>query len=99
MKIEHVQLALQIISVIGVPILTAMITWITNSLRKTNLRIDELQQKVNDNRIQDLERLSELTSSIKAMEATQQASMRETHGVRQAVNRIESFLLNLDKKQ
>lgn len=94
MNIEHLQLALQIISVICVPLLTVLITWITSSLKKTNHRIDEMEKRYNKNRIDDLKEMSQLNSSMEKMLATQQAVIREMSGTNKSVERITDFLLN-----
>lgn len=92
MTIEHAQIILQVISVIGVPILTAMITWITRSLQKTNKRIDEIEEKHYQARMEDMERKGELSERIKAMEAKQEANLREMQIIRTTLSRIEDFL-------
>ena len=90
--IEHIPIILQGVSVIGVPILTGMITWITNSLRKINQRIDELERSANDNRLNDKEKLNQLSGDIREMNATQQALMREMTSLSRSIERLQDFL-------
>lgn len=88
--IEHAPFILQVISAIIAPILTAAIAWITNSLRKTNQRIDALETRFNETRLSDAEKLGDLAKSISAMEATQKA-------ISLSVNRIENYLMSHNK--
>lgn len=90
--IEHAPFILQVISAIIAPILTAAIAWITNSLRKTNQRIDALEKSFHDNRFDDQEKLADLAKSISAMNATNEAFIREMTGMRQQLNRVETYL-------
>lgn len=88
--LEHAPFILQLISAIIAPLLTGAIAWITNSLRKTNQRIDELEKHFNETRLEDAKELSELARSISAMEATQKT-------ISISLNRIENYLMSHNK--
>ena len=88
--LEHAPFILQLISAIIAPLLTGAIAWITNSLRKTNHRIDQLEKDFNETRLKDAEKLGELAKSISAMEATQRT-------ISVSLNRIENYLMSHDK--
>lgn len=88
--LEHAPFILQLVSVIVAPLLTGAIAWITNSLHKTNQRIDALEKSFNETRLADAEKLGDLTKSISAMEATQKA-------ISLSVNRIENYLMSHNK--
>lgn len=90
MMLEHATFVLQVISTVVAPILTVAIAWITNSLRKTNQRIDTLKEEFNQARLADADKFTELTSSLRAMEATQKA-------ISLSVNRIENYLMSHNK--
>jgi len=88
--LEHVPLILQVISAIVAPLLTAAFAWITNSLRKTNQKMEDLEKNFNETRLRDAEKLGELAKSISAMEATQRT-------ISVSLNRIENYLMKYDK--
>ncbi|MBL8370036.1 MAG: hypothetical protein JNK28_01455 [Burkholderiaceae bacterium] len=100
---------LQVLSVIVLPLGSAIYTWIATRDKDNSQHIKAvetaLQTKIAEHasRIDRLESdmahvpstsaVTELLSDLKAMQATQEAAHREMHGMRLAINRIEDFLL------
>ena len=93
MPIEKIQLVLQIISVVGVPILTAFIAWITNSLRKTNTRIDDLRDEVRDGRKEDAKELAKMSEKIEGVAVSQEHILEGQKRTNMQFNRLQEYLL------
>lgn len=100
---------LQVLSVIVFPIGSVIYTWIATRDKDNSQHIKAVETALGTkianhaSRIDRLEsdvkhlpsstEISELLSDLRAMQATQEASHREMHGMRLAINRIEDFLL------
>lgn len=87
---ETLQIILQVISAIGVPIITAIVAWITNSLRKTNLRIDALEKRFNENQLQDAKERGKLNTSLAALDI-------QVKELNITIKRFENWLINNKK--
>lgn len=101
--------ALQVLSVVVLPLASAIYTWVATRDKDNSQHIKAVETalgaKIADHasRIDRLESdmahapssaaIAELLSDLKAMQATQDAAHREMHGMRLAINRIEDFLL------
>jgi len=92
MPIEKIQLVLQIISVIGVPILTAFIAWITSSLRKTNQRIDDLREEVHEARYQDSLKMGDLKKDIAEIAVGQKHILDGQKRIHMQFDRMQTYL-------
>lgn len=100
---------LQALAVLFIPLGSVVYTWIATRDKDNSQHIKAVEvalgAKIADHasRIDRLESdmrhvpstsdLGELMSDLKAMQATQEASHREVHGMRLTINRIEDFLL------
>lgn len=87
MSSEGFNTVMQIISAIGVPIITGIIAWITNSLHKTNVRIDTLEKSFHESQLKDKDERAKLATSIARIEAQ---TKEQSHSLK----RIEGWLMN-----
>ncbi len=100
---------LQVLSVVLIPIGAVIYTWIatrdkdnsqhikavesalTTKIADHAILISQLESKISH--VPSNVDFSKLLSDLRAMQATQDAAHREVHGMRQAIHRIEDFLL------
>ncbi|HDR9757558.1 TPA: hypothetical protein QDC44_001669 [Burkholderia cepacia ATCC 25416] len=91
------------------PITTAIYTWIATRDKDNSRHIKAVEKVLNDNvarltsradqaeaalkHLASAEEIAELKGDLRALEATQEAALREAKDTRLAVNRIEDYLL------
>lgn len=101
---------LQAIAVIFMPLGSVIYTWIATRDKDNSQHIKAVEAALgariadHASRLDRLERdishmptsadIADLKADLKAMQATQEASQREVHGIRLTSNRIEDYLLN-----
>lgn len=106
---ETISTTLQILAVVVMPIISMIYTWIATSdkdnsqhikaveaalgevIAKHASRIDRLEAEVRH--LPGSDEMTALMSDVKGMKAAQEAALRESHGLRLSINRIEDFLL------
>ena len=106
---ETINLWLQIIAVVVVPVASAIYTWIATRDKDNTVHIKAVEEALGKqiaallSRTDKLEtqvqymptpqQMSELKGDMQAMQATQEAIQRDMTTVRVSLNRIEDFLL------
>ncbi|WP_422099107.1 DUF2730 family protein [Variovorax sp.] len=111
MDLEAAKLALQFFAGIGLPVASAIYTWVATRDKDNTQYIQAVEQTLGkqlgehagrmsrlETQMQYMptpERISQLQSDIRSVQAGQEGMQREMTSMRQATNRIETYLLKV----
>lgn len=106
---DSIRTWLQFVAVLVMPICSMVYTWIATRDKDNSQHIKAVEAALGEviakhaSRIDRLEaemkhlphkdEMTALMSDVKGMKAAQEAALRESHGLRISINRIEDFLL------